>query len=127
MYRLLHKGVCGKVVRAMGCMYAAANSCVEVAKLNLKSAPFPVRSEFGVAQSCQLSPFLCAVFIDSVLDDLYALAPQPVIRVSGSDWLHPWQRQLHADDKFVAVTLYVVLVLTIFCNTSVWIPGSNHP
>ena len=62
-----------------------------------KSAPFPVRRE--VAQGCcPLSPFLYAVFINSVLGDLYAVAPQRAIQVGNADWLRPLQGQLYAGD-----------------------------
>ena len=90
LYRLLNKGVCGKAFRAVDRMYAAANSFVKV--VGCKSAPFPVRR--SVAQGCPLCPFRYAVYIDSVLDDLYTVAPQRAFRVGDADWLRPWQGQL---------------------------------
>ena len=98
LYRLLQKGVSGNAFRLIDRMYAAASSRVRVD--GGCSAAFPVRR--GVAKGCPLSPLLCAIFVDSVLADLYAAAPPGVIQVGNAEWSQPWRGHLYADNLSTA-------------------------
>jgi len=68
-------------------MYTAASSRVRVD--GVCSTVISVHS--GVAQGCPLSPLQYAVFIDSVLDDLYAAAPLDAIQVGKAERRRPWR------------------------------------
>ena len=54
--------------------------------------------ERGVAQGCPMSPFLYAVFIDSVLNDLYEHCSADGVPVGDSAWARTLVAQLYADD-----------------------------
>ena len=92
--RLITKGVTGRMFQAIDQLYAQAENVVRVDSVT--SQRFPVAR--GVAQGCPMSPFLYAVFIDSVLDDLYAQCSADGIPVGGSEWARMFVAQLYADD-----------------------------
>ena len=86
--RLLDKGVAGRLFSAVDSLYARAASAL--------SSFFPVQR--GVAQGCPMSPFLYALFIDSLLDDLLALGATEGLEVGAGDWHRLLTGQAYADD-----------------------------
>jgi len=98
--RLLAKGVTGKMFKAIDQLY---QQTANVARVDgVMSDRFPV--ERGVAQGCPMSPFLYAVFIDSVLDDLYAQCRDDGVSVGNEEWARPFVGQLYADDLATVAT-----------------------
>ena len=100
--RLADKGVTGNLFHAVDQLYANATSVTRVE--NAYSAPFEVQR--GVAQGCTMSPFLYAVFIDSLLDDLTALGQAEGLDVGAEAWRRLLSGQAYADDlsAFAATT-----------------------
>ena len=94
--RLADKGVKGNLFHAVDQLYANATSVVRARVENAHSAPFAVRR--GVAQGCPMSPFLYAVFIDSLLDDLTALGQAEGLDVGTDAWRRLLSGQAYADD-----------------------------
>ena len=92
--RLLDKGVEGRLFHAVDNLYARAASATRVD--GALSRPFPVLR--GVAQGCPMSPFLYALFIDSLLDDLLALGAAEGLEMGAADWHRLLTGQAYADD-----------------------------
>jgi len=98
--RLIAKGVTGKMFKAIDQMYQHA---ANVARVDGEmSERFPV--ERGVAQGCPMSPFLYAVFIDSVLEDLDARCAADGVPVGSPEWARMLVGQLYADDLTTLAT-----------------------
>ena len=92
--RLIDKGVTGRLFHAVDYLHANARSATRVD--GAVSEPFPVHR--GVAQGCPMSPFLYALFIDSLLDDLLALGVTEGLEVGAADWHRLLTGQAYADD-----------------------------
>lgn len=98
LYRLLPKGVTGKLFSAIDRMYAAASAVVS--KWMAVSERFPIRRE--VAQGCPLSSLLYAVCSDSVADDLYTTPMPDTIEVGSVEWARPRKGHQYTEGLAVA-------------------------
>ena len=95
--RLVDKGVTGKMWRMLAQLYAQARSAVRVD--GCVSDEYHVSR--GVAQGCPLSPFLYAIYIDSLLDHIHVTCAAHGVHLQADALLRALVGQSYADDLAV--------------------------